>query len=45
MTELYNVKEFYRLRYTDTRVFLLDFTRSTDEIFSAEGTVINSKGH
>ena len=44
MTELYNVKEFYRLRYTDTRVFLLDFTRSTDEIFSAEGTVINSKG-
>ena len=43
-TELYNVKEFYRLRYTDTRVFLLDFTRSTDEIFSAEGTVINSKG-
>ena len=43
-TELYNVKEFYRLRYTDTRVFLLDFTRSTDEILSAEGTVINSKG-
>ena len=25
-------------------MFLLDFTRSTDEIFSAEGTVINSKG-
>lgn len=43
-TEIYNVKEFYRLRYTDTRVFLLDFTRSTDEIFSAEGTVLNSKG-
>ena len=43
-TEIYNVKEFYRLRYTDTRVFLLDFTRSTDEIFSAEGTVLNSTG-
>lgn len=44
VTELYNVKEFYRLRYTDTRVFLLDFTRTTSEIFDTEGTVLDSKG-
>ncbi len=44
VTELYNVKEFYRLRYTDTRVFLLDFTRTTDQIFSTESTVTESGG-
>ena len=43
-TEIYNVKEFYRLRYTDTRIFLLDFTRTTDEIFNTEETVLDDQG-
>ena len=44
VTEIYNVKEFYRLRYTDSRVFLLDFTRSTEEIFDTDADVISTKG-
>jgi len=44
ITCLYRVKEFYRLRYTDTRVYLLDFTRTTDEIFNTERTVLESGG-
>ncbi len=42
--QIFNIKEFYRLRYTDTRVFLLDFTRSTEEIFRAEGDVFEEAG-
>lgn len=44
VTTLYRVKEFYRLRYTDTRVYLLDFTRSTDEIFNTDSEVLQSEG-
>lgn len=44
VNEIYNVEEFYRLRYTDTRVFLLDFTRSTEEVFNADGKVLESEG-
>ena len=44
VTEIYNVKEFYRLRYTDTRVFLLDFTRNTDEVFNTDKTVLTDSG-
>ncbi len=41
---VYNVDEFYRLRYTDTRVFLLDFTRSTEEIFNTDKEVLEPGG-
>lgn len=44
ITELFNVKEFYRLRYTDTRIFLLDFTRTTDEIFNTDKDVLEDNG-
>ncbi|MCD7744606.1 MAG: hypothetical protein LUI13_04860 [Lachnospiraceae bacterium] len=44
VTNIYNVKEFYRLRYTDTRVYLLDFTRSTDQVFNSESQVLESGG-
>ncbi|MCD7884194.1 MAG: hypothetical protein LUI87_10910 [Lachnospiraceae bacterium] len=44
VTTLYRVKEFYRLRYTDTRVYLLDFTRTTDEIFNTDREVLQSEG-
>ena len=42
--EVYNVDEFYRLRYTDTRVFLLDFTRTTDKVFNTGGTLLQPEG-
>lgn len=32
-TEYFNVKEFYRVRYTSDRIYLLDFERTMDEIF------------
>ncbi|MCD8023065.1 MAG: hypothetical protein LUF30_08875 [Lachnospiraceae bacterium] len=44
VTIYYNVNEFYRLRYTDTRVYLLDFTRTTDQIFNTDSTVLESSG-
>lgn len=44
ISEVFNVREFYRLRYTDTRVFLLDFTRTTQEIFNTDKTVLESEG-
>ncbi len=44
ITEIFNIKEFYRLRYTDTRVFLLDFTRTTDQIFNTDNSVLESNG-
>ena len=44
VTDIYNVSEFYRLRYTDTRVFLLDFTRSTQQVFDTDRTVLEPDG-
>ena len=32
-TELYDVKEFYRMKYQDTRIYLLDFQRSANQVF------------
>ena len=28
-----NVKEFYRMKYQDTRIYLLDFQRSANQVF------------
>ncbi len=44
VTNVYNVKEFYRLRYTDSRVFLLDFTRTTEEVMNTERKVLEETG-
>lgn len=44
ITEVFNVQEYYRLRYTDSRVYLLNFERTTDEIFNPENNVIQEKG-
>jgi len=39
-TEIYNVDEFYRMRFSDTRIMLLDFYRSASRIFTpGEGTI------
>ncbi|MDE7287605.1 MAG: hypothetical protein K2N55_12300, partial [Lachnospiraceae bacterium] len=35
----YRVKEFYRVRYTPERMYLLDFERTMDQMFEAEGDV------
>ncbi|MCI7812096.1 MAG: hypothetical protein SO016_02645 [Lachnospiraceae bacterium] len=35
-TELYQVEEFYRLRYTSLQTYLLDFERTTNQIFDPE---------
>lgn len=42
--EYYNVTDFYRLRYTDTRIMLLDFQRSADQVFDPQQTVITDDG-
>ena len=39
-TEIYNVHEYYRLRYTDSRVFLLNFDRTTDQVFNPESNEV-----
>ena len=33
-TEYYNVEEYYRMRYSQSRVMLLDFERSAQEILT-----------
>lgn len=35
----YRVKEYYRVRYTPDRMYLLDFERTMDQIFEAKGDV------
>ncbi|MBO6132819.1 MAG: hypothetical protein J6P05_00600 [Lachnospiraceae bacterium] len=42
---LYNVKEYFRTRYTKDRMYLLDYKRDTDEIFNpeSEGVFVNDK--
>lgn len=43
-TELYAVSEYYRMLYTEERIRLLDFERTTDEIFNPEktGTILTN---
>ncbi len=43
-TERYNVTEYYRLRFTDSRVYLLNFERYTSEIFDPDNDVIDATG-
>ncbi len=39
-TELYNVEEYYRLRLTPTRMYVLNFERRMNQIFSGENTIV-----
>ena len=43
-TELYRVSEYYRMRYTDSRILLLDFERDTSEVFDPEASILSEKG-
>ncbi len=38
--EYYNISEYYRVRYTSERMYLLDFKREMNEIFSEPNQVI-----
>ncbi len=42
-TEIYNVHEYYRLRFTDSRVFLLNFERTTDQVFNPESNEVTDE--
>lgn len=38
-TNYYRVKEYYRIRYTPDRIYLLDYERTMDQIFNEKGNV------
>lgn len=43
-TTYYRVREFYRLRYTADRIYLLDYERSMDQIFTeSKASYVNNK--
>lgn len=44
VVESYDVYEFYRLRYMDSRVVLLNFERTVTEIVNPDGTFITGEG-
>lgn len=43
-TELYDVTEFYRMRYTEDRIRLLDFERSANQVFNPNLPVVTGEG-
>lgn len=43
-TEYYQVSEYYRMRYSDTRIMLLDFERDTTQVFEPESAVLTESG-
>ncbi len=42
--DYYNVTDFYRMRYSQARIMLLDFERETQEIFSSSNVELTSTG-
>lgn len=42
-TEYYNVEEYYRVRHTADRVYLLDYERKMNQIFRGEKSSVNDK--
>ncbi len=43
-TEVYNVTEFYRMRYTENGVWLLDFNRNAQQVFDGNLPVADTNG-
>ena len=41
---IYDVTEFYRLRYDETRIRLLNFNRSAAQVFNPDASVISESG-
>ncbi len=44
-TEYYNIEEYYRLRNTETRMYVLNFERTMTQIFSGENTILSDLGN
>lgn len=44
-TEYYNVEEYYRLRNTETRMYVLNFERTMTQIFSGENEILSDAGN
>lgn len=42
-SEYYNVEEYYRVRYTTSRIYLLNFERTMEQIFRGENHSISDK--
>lgn len=42
--EMYEVEEFYRMRYTQSRIMLLDFQRSAHQVFDGTLPVTDAQG-
>ena len=42
-TEKYQVKDYFRIRHTNTRMYLLDYERTTERIFSIDNEVFGEK--
>lgn len=42
--EIYDVTEFYRMRYMEARIRLLDFERSANQVFDPKLSVVTSDG-
>lgn len=42
--EMYHVTEYYRMRYAESRVMLLDFERDTNQIFDPQDSVLVANG-
>ena len=42
--EHYDVNEFYRMRYSQARVMLIDFERSAQQVFDGELPIVTSQG-
>lgn len=40
--DLYNIKEFYRIRYTSDRIYLLDFERTMSHIFDENADIFSN---
>lgn len=42
--ETYNIKEFFRVRYSGEEPFLLDYNRSMSQVFNGNKQILNEKG-
>ena len=39
-TEYYNVREYFRLRQTESRMYVLNYERTANQIFNSENSFI-----
>ena len=43
-TEYYNVREYFRLRQTESRMYVLNYERTANQIFNSENSFISDSG-